>query len=67
MFSMSEIAALLEEFELTSILLENATCHRKIQERFPDTDIKFSPNLVTIFEPNRKLFLNTEGSFKSIV
>ena len=64
---MSEIAALLEEIELTCILLENATCHRKIQERFPDTDIKFSPNLVTVFEPNRKLFLNTEDSFKSIV
>ena len=63
MFSMSEIAALLEGFEPPSIQLDNATCHRKIQERFPNTDIKFLPPWSLFSNPIENCFSTLKAHF----
>ena len=61
---MSEISALLEGFEPPIILLNNAPCHRGVQERYPDADIRFLPPWSPFLNPIENCFSTLKAHLK---
>ena len=61
---MSELAALLEGFEPSIILLDNAPCHRGIQGHFPDNEIKFLPPWSPFLNPIENCFSTLKTHLK---